>query len=170
VWLVVLIAAILYFAVYRVPGVEIEGTVVQARRVSIVVDISGSMKLNNKQTTLYEHLQALQAADIVVVSRTDTYGFGVSSNWQPDGQYTNLLQSIESIVTSGSDADALFFFSDFYITGDWFDLSDQQGYEQLRQLLRKHPRRLYLDSVEESPSKELIDIANQSGGGLIVRK
>ena len=134
-----------------------------SKRLYIIRDVSGSM--GGTEQRLQRLLEHLKESGVIVDRRTAD-GFGVSTT----GNSRNLLNQLKEGLKGDSDVDAVYVFSDFTYIDEPIDGSNDAGYQQLRQLLRDRGIRLYLGTVRAQPPKKMVDIAEQSGGGMIESK
>jgi len=141
------------------------GEVIRAQKVLVIVDISGSMLDSEDQSKLQRQLEQLGDMGMLTDKRTAS-GFGVSTT----ANDYNLLNQLERGLEANPNVDAVYAFSDFEVVDKSYWKSDRQGYKHLRELLRKQRLRLYLGTVKYQPPNELIRVAKESGGGVIVNK
>ena len=143
------------------PSAAIPGGIVSGQRFAIIEDASGSM--SDRQDELARQIAVLQRAGIDTESRKID-GFGVSRTDIDN----SLLQAISAeLVDEGSNPDTIYAFSDFRETTDDFWRSDPRGYATLRTLLEENDVQLYVYTVAILPPAKLIEVASDSGGGLI---
>ena len=154
-------AAILIYTFSSPRTAVIGDTPVVARNIIAMVDTSGSMK--GRETERDAQLLALERSGMVV-GRHAIGGAGVSSV----GAGTNLLKQLLPVLQARTEVDALYVFSDFTVIDDQ-DTNDEAGLQRLRGELKKRGLKLYLSTVNQKPAKELIEIAVESGGGVIRR-
>ena len=153
--------AVLYAIEPFTPRAIVEGEIVRAKKVLVMKDRSGSM--GGKEKQLAALIALFEGSDMEVV-KDSARGFGVSTEGAPD----NLLHELESSLKENPDVDAVYVFSDFPSENEpAVDGDNPAGYQRLRELLGTYQVRLYLDTVEFSPLKEMIEIAVASGGGMV---
>jgi hypothetical protein len=155
----IVVAAIVYSASSK-PMVSIAGTPVTATRVLVLRDVSGSMA--NTGPTLARQMATALAGGIGVVEEVPTRGFGFS----PAGWDDNALKPLERVLP-GLDVDAVYLFSDFDNQTGGLDDSDAAGLDRLRSLLDANGIRLYLATVRLDPDPALVQVAVESGGGVV---
>jgi hypothetical protein len=139
-------------------------SVIVARHLVVFEDDSGSMSrvagtIARTEEWMQAELEPLKAYGVTETIVT-VDGFGVMQNGS-----NNFLNALERSVTA--DTDAVYLFSDFWITPDSFDLSDDDGFAALRTFARDHHLRVYLRTVRSQPAPQLLAIAHDSGGGFI---
>jgi len=137
----------------RVHGVSVVGS-----RILLVQDKSGSMDEEttevNRQIAILRHFLDPNISAIE--------GFGTISTGSD-----NLRTALEERLSQSRSFDAVYVLSDFYPIDKPIDCDDAAGLERVRQLVHDSGVRLYLSTVRMQPSQALLDIARQSGGGLI---
>lgn len=164
VWAV--IAGAVIYAVWTNPTAMINGAEFKGKRVLVLVDTSGSMESAREE--LNKQLDRLRAQSVSVSDPITIDGFGVSEK----GEASNLLHRLEEGLRDNPEIDSIYIFTDFLFADDdyfnaRFNNSDSEGYERLHGLIAEHSCRIYLHTVGRSPSKELVDITRESGGGVI---
>ena len=162
-WWTGIFAVAIYSLGTLTPVALINGEAVISKRLYIIRDVSGSM--GGTEQRLQRLLAQLKESGVIVDGRTAD-GFGVSTT----GNSRNLLNQLKEGLKGDSDVDAVYVFSDFTYIDEPIDGSNDAGYQQLRQLLRDRGIRLYLGTVRAKPPKKMVDIAEQSGGGMIESK
>jgi hypothetical protein len=142
----------------------IEGHALTARNIILIVDKSGSMV--GTEERIKQLRERLQRAGISVRAKelSEGFGFGVATQGAAD----NALNHLEQALRLNPSADAVYLFSDFETHEN--DLTDDAGYARLRELFRQGRRRLYLGTVRDAPSPQLIQIARESRGDVIESK
>jgi hypothetical protein len=145
------------------PSAIISGGLFIGKHVVLVRDISGSMNEPMRQENLKHQIDRLKASGMAIDEARGALGFGTSRTTDSN----NLLHQVEQALQTYPDADAIYAFSDFEITGAQYWQSDRDGYLRLETILTDHGVRLYLSTVVNPPPNELVAIARQSGGSLI---
>lgn len=133
-WSVVVVGVI-----YTVMPVNLQSTI-RANNVLIIRDNSASMA--GTELTLERQLFYLRKNENTG-GELGAVGFGVSST----ADSRNLLNQIRTGLNRNSDIDAIYAFSDFEVIDESYWVSDANGYEELRRLLRESEARLYLGTV-----------------------
>jgi hypothetical protein len=131
--------------------------------VILIPDTSGSMSDPARRQTLQDQIARLKASGMAILEGRGLAGFGVSKAKHPD----SLLFEVERALQAHQEADTIYAFSDFEVTGSHYWQSDAEGYEQLGKILSDRRVRLYIGTVKYQPPGELLKIARESGGGLI---
>jgi len=146
------------------------GVTIRSRGILLLKDNSASM--TGKESRARDRIRRLELADICY-ERILITGAGVST--ERDRHYDegkrNLLDALRerSRLLASRRFDAIYVLADFFVhpNGGYVDESNGDGFKQLRELLDSYGLRLYLDTVDDPPKQELIEIAKASGGGLI---
>jgi len=147
-----------------VPGsispVRVNGDSVEGHRILLLRDDSESM--NQHDSELQKQKAALSS---VVVREVTMKGFGVITY----GTYSNLnlLATATRELADANEFDTVYVLSDFEPYTFGVDCDDRAGLLAFRSLLHGHRLRLYLSTVSMRPTEGLLEIANESGGGLI---
>lgn len=162
VWAALALTALYLLQWFYIPSVKVYGQVFTGKNVIILEDISGSVRAPDKER-LKGLITLLKSAGISVDNRVETQGGGFSAVGSED----NSLKKLEAALKENPWADTIFVFSDFTVYDLPWDGNDAAGYQRLRELLKRGPRRLYVGTVNLPPPDELITIARDSGGGLI---
>lgn len=136
---------------------------IRSKNLLVIRDVSGSMKGTEKK--LQGQIARLKDSGVLVDELTAD-GFGVSTA----GNSRNLLNRLKEGLRANLNVDAVYVFSDFTYIDEPIDGNNEAGYQQLRELLTGRKLRLYLGTVRDQPSDELIAIAWGSGGGMINSK
>ena len=157
-----LIQWVYVFAEKHGPSTMAYGQVFTARNVIVLQDKSGSMGEREKVRlqTMMNHL-ARAGIKVDAPFLTDGGGFSIAGS-------TDSLDGLEQALRTNPTADTIFVFSDFKQETQGWDYHDQAGFQRLEQLLGQRNRRLYLGTVNRMPPAELIQIAKDSGGSLLV--
>jgi hypothetical protein len=146
----------------------VDGRAVTATNIILLIDNSGSMR--GTEQRIRDLRERLRRSGISIGSekRPDGFGFGVAT----PGARENALSYLEEALRENPAADAIYVFSDFDPTFESYppDESNPAGYARLREILRQGHRRLYLGTVRNLPSEQLIRIARESGGDVIESK
>ncbi len=146
------------------PNTVIQGDVFIGKHVVIIADISGSMNTVERQAARDRQIQKLAAAGMDVDKR-QAIGFGVSTM----GGDNNLLHQVEQALKVTPGVDTIYAFSDFEEADAPYWKNNREGYVRLRALLKRHGVRLYLGTVQYTPTGKLARISVESGGGVIGR-
>lgn len=145
------------------PAAVIEGRLLIGKHVVLIPDTSRSMTDPIRQQTLEYQIERLKASGMTVLERRGVSGFGVSRARPPN----SLLFGVEQALQAHQQADTIYAFSDFEVTGNDFWQSDAEGYQHLAKMLRDRRVRFYIGTVKYPPPNELVRIAYESDGGLI---
>jgi hypothetical protein len=135
-----------------------------ARHLVIFEDQSDSMKavagtIEATEQWMQAELDPLKAYGVTETTVT-IGGFGVARNGA-----NNFLNALER--SAAADTDAVYLFSDFFGRGGAVDAEDEAGLAELRSVLKERRLRLYLRTVRNQPSPQLLTIAHESGGDFI---
>lgn len=155
-------------------GGNIGGMKIKARRLGVVLDVSGSMD-SQIRAVRQEIRKSFSNASIVAVE-------GCSLDWLEDDPRFDLQQAkgkrlvknadsvveaVEVLIVAGK-VDAIFWFSDL------MDSQSPSGLQRLSHLLgtqfasERRPVKFYVQSVGKKPSTALAGIAKRSGGAVKV--
>lgn len=156
---ILLLSLVVVGVIYTVVPVNLR-SMIRANNVLIITDNSASM--TGTELTLERQLFYLRKNGNIS-EELEAVGFGVSLT----ADSRNLLNQIRTALNLNSDIDAIYAFSDFEVVNESYWISDTNGYEELRRLLRESEARLYLGTVRYMPVPELISIARESGGKVI---
>ena len=155
----VLCGGLLIVAGINTQSTLVNGVTVEGSHILIVEDTSGSMSSSQEELAR----QKARFASTLFQDSPKIDGFGVGSGGDP----TNLLHVLQRELPARRGVDTVYVFSDFEPgTASW-DCNDLAGLAQLRQLIRSAGVRLYLSTVNMVPSRGLLAIARESGGGLV---
>ena len=149
----------------RTLSVMVEGKLVTAKKIIVLVDTSNSMSEPPRPTKLNQLINSFNIAGMSA-ERVDVEGFGFGKTLiVPD-----YPSELELALVSRPDADAIFVFSDFDDQDAQFDQKVAPAYARLRDLLQQRRRRIYLGTVNTNPPAALVRIAREFGGDVVVAK
>jgi hypothetical protein len=157
-------------------GGNIGGMNIKARRLGVVLDVSGSMNEEIMEVRKEIRRDFSRAVVVEVVGcRLDWSGEdpsfdpGDSQNAPPLGKHAESVNGAVQMLIARARVDAIFWFSDLN------DAQTKAGRERLAHLLGAHfgsernPVKFYVQSVDREPSEALASLAKRSGGATKVK-